>query len=187
MISHRLLSKACHPDVDATARMPVQRRTGRPSLSIKVGADSAPLRHESTRCDDSTQNRGSAIPPASPFDTHRRPELRAAEARLRDPAGNPVCLFTRRQPRFPPAITQINNGEKAMKNATNGKLEARQHNCERPQRSAALRRSIWLAYPVGGHHIAATHPHRTMTLIIALYKQIAVRCGPEVQQGERSE
>lgn len=73
------------------------------------------------------------------------------EARLRDPAGNPICLFYGGDNRrFPP--WRIDNATKKKGNENeHRKTGARQHNGQRPateRRSAT--RSIWLAYPVGG-------------------------------------
>ncbi len=85
------------------------------------------------------------------------------EARLSDPAGNPVCLFYGGDHRrFPPWRIDPATNEKGKENEerTTG---ARQYNGQRPateRRPAA--RSFWLAYPVGGAiNVGWPHdPHR---------------------------
>lgn len=73
------------------------------------------------------------------------------EARLRDPAGNPLCLFyASNNRRFPPWRIDQPTNEKGNENEerTTG---ARQHHGQRPatQRRPAAR-PFRLAYPVGG-------------------------------------
>ncbi len=73
------------------------------------------------------------------------------EARLRDPAGNALCLYYGGDNRrFPPWRISNSNQEKDMKN-DNSKAGTCEHHSQRPP---AIRRPdarpVWMAYPVGG-------------------------------------
>ena len=73
------------------------------------------------------------------------------EARLSDPAGNPLCLFYGGDNRRYPAwrIDSLPK-EKEMK-YDNRTIGTRQHNRQQPAKaSRSGLRSIWMAYPVGG-------------------------------------
>ena len=73
------------------------------------------------------------------------------EARLRDPAGNPLCLFHGGDHRrFPPWRINHSTTEKGNEHDQR-QTGTREHNRQRPakeRRPAA--RTVWLAYPVGG-------------------------------------
>lgn len=85
------------------------------------------------------------------------------EARLRDPAGNPLCLFHGGDNRrFPPWRIDQSIKQKGNEHETRT-IGTRQHHGQQPaQERRPATRSLWLAYPVGGAiNVGWPHnPHR---------------------------